>query len=153
MSPLLNYTTKVPVDKTVGEIQRILVGAGARNVSIDYERELPTALAFTIATPIGPYMFRLPADTDAAWRVLTQQARAHKLGRSAQFFTKEQAGRVAWRIVKDWLEAQLALIDLEMARLEEVMMPYLVMENGRTLYEGFRDKQLSLPAARTEGAL
>lgn len=147
---LLNYTTKVGVEKTLVEIHKRLVTAGARNVSTDYAEGLATAVSFVIATPIGAFAYRLPADAEAAWRVLTQQARSHKLGRSAAFFTREQAARVAWRIVKDWLEAQLALIELEMATIDQVMLPYLVTDSGATLYEAFRDRQLALPASGTD---
>jgi len=32
-----------------------------------------------------------------------------------KYRTREHAARVAWRICKDWIEAQLAIVDAEMA--------------------------------------
>ena len=44
-----------------------------------------------------------------------------------------QAVRTAWRIVKDWVEAQMALVKTQMATTQEVFLPYAVMKDGRTL--------------------
>jgi hypothetical protein len=41
---------------------------------------------------------------------------------------------VGWRIVKNWIESQTALIEIEMAQIAEVFMPYLVInDRGETL--------------------
>lgn len=56
--------------------------------------------------------------------------------------TPEQAARVAWRIAKDWLEAQAALIDAEMALLDEVMLPYMLGDRGQTVYDIFRTQAM-----------
>jgi hypothetical protein len=57
-----------------------------------------------------------------------------------------QARRVAWRITKDWLDAQLALIETEMVPLEQVMLPYMTTDSGQTVFEVLKDTQLKLPA-------
>jgi hypothetical protein len=46
-----------------------------------------------------------------------------------------QAVRTAWRIVKDWTEAQMALVETQMVTTQEVFLPYAVMRDGRTLSE------------------
>jgi hypothetical protein len=35
--PLLNYTTTVPAPRTVGEVQALLVEAGARSILLEYD--------------------------------------------------------------------------------------------------------------------
>lgn len=56
------------------------------------------------------------------------------------------AANVAWRVVKDWLEANLALIAAQMATLDEVMLPYLHVDEGRTLWQAYREREsLALP--------
>ena len=57
----------------------------------------------------------------------------------------EQAERVAWRIVKDWLTAQLAILETEMVDVGQVFLPYFVGRNGQTLYEAYSTGQLQLP--------
>ena len=59
-----------------------------------------------------------------------------------RFKTPEQAERVAWRILKDWLEAQLALVQTEMVSLDCVMLPYMQADDGRTVYELYVEKAL-----------
>lgn len=49
--------------------------------------------------------------------------------------TKEQAVRTAWRIVKDWVEAQMALVETRMVTTQQVFLTYAVMKDGRTLSE------------------
>jgi hypothetical protein len=42
---------------------------------------------------------------------------------------------VAWRIVKDWVEVQLALIESGQATLPQLFLPHAVRADGRTLFE------------------
>jgi hypothetical protein len=37
--------------------------------------------------------------------------------------------------VKDWVEAQLAIIETRMVTTAQVFLPYAVTTNGQTLYE------------------
>lgn len=145
MPALLNYTTQIDVHKTLGEIQGLLAKAKARRISIDYENGEPVGVSFVIETPIGLQPFRLPMNGEAVFKVLSRGYQRGNVQR--RFVTREQAARVGWRIIKDWLAAQVAIIETEMVTLDEVMLPYLVHESGKTLYEAFRDSQLALPAA------
>ena len=54
--------------------------------------------------------FRLPAQID---RIYVLLQRDDKVAR--KFKTREQAARVAWRIIKDWIEAHLAIVEAEQA--------------------------------------
>lgn len=57
----------------------------------------------------------------------------------------EQAERTAWRTVKDWLEAQMALMKTRQVAFEQVFLPYAIVDGDRTMFEVYRDRQLSLP--------
>ena len=60
--PLLNYTTKVNVYTTLGEIQVQLVKHGAKKIMQDYDDNGHiSALTFQIDTPAGLRAIRLPA--------------------------------------------------------------------------------------------
>lgn len=141
LMPALNYTTTIAVDKTTGEIQSMLGKAGAKAVAVMYEDGRTTGVTFTIDTPAGLRAFSLPVDVDAMQRLLTKQRRSNKRVSDK----REQAERVAWRVVKDWLAAQLALIDAQMATLDEVMLPYLVVGEDRTLRDDWREHR-ALPS-------
>lgn len=134
--PLLNYTTKVDVYTTLGEIQRQLVKHGAKKILQDYDDDGHIiALAFAIDTPTGPRGVRLPANVNAVYEVLLRQ----KIK-----CDREQAERVAWRIVKDWVEAQMAILESEMVQIDEIFLPYMVNNSGQTVFEAYRSKQLAL---------
>jgi hypothetical protein len=140
--PILNYTTQIAAEKTVMEIQTMLGKAKAQAVMSEYDDGVVSAISFRIKTESGVMSFRLPANVQKIYQVLVRQKITPKLR------TREQAARVAWRIVKDWLEAQLALVSAELADLEQVFLPYAQDETGATLYEVLRDRQfvgLALP--------
>ena len=134
--PLLNYTTKVNVYATLGEIQGQLVAHGAKKIMQDYDDEGHiAALSFLIDTPAGARGIRLPANVDAVHAVLTKQKVK---------CDREQAERVAWRIVKDWVEAQMAILESEMVQMDEIFLPYMVNGQGQTLFQAYRSNQLML---------
>lgn len=148
---LLNYTTSIEANKTLGEIMGMLAGAGARSLQVDYDGGNPTGLQFLIATRFGDRGFQLPANVERVWKVLSRQYDQGRVQR--RFATKEQAARVAWRIVRDWLDVQLALIESGMVDLEEVMLPYLLDERtGQTLYSVMQGQQFkALGPGKAEG--
>lgn len=51
---------------------------------------------------------------------------------------------MAWRILKDWIEAQMALLDIEMVRFEEIFLPYIETNSGQTIFERLEDKKFLL---------
>ena len=52
---------------------------------------------------------------------------------------------MAWRILKDWIEAQLAIVQAGLVTIDEVMLPYLRMSADKTLYAVMREQRLALP--------
>lgn len=143
----LNYTTTVAVSKTAAEIQDLLVQHGADRVLIRYKDRQPVAVSFTLEGPHGERAFTLPVDVGAMHKVLMQQWRDGEIDRR-KYTEREHAERVAWRVVKDWLASQLALVAAQMASLDQVMLPYLHVDGEKTLYEAYREReQLALTAA------
>ena len=138
--PLLNYTTTVPVARTIGQVQGLLVEAGARSIMATYDDVgRPLGLAFAVHTAHGMRTFTLPVNASRVEAVMKRDKAV-----APRLRTPEQAERVAWRIVKDWVEAQLAIIRTEMVTLDQVMLPYMHGDNGQTVYELYRDQQLAL---------
>ncbi|WIA96433.1 hypothetical protein [Curtobacterium sp. MCBA15_004] len=138
--PILNYTTTIPVGKTMGEVQYALARRGVKSISTLFDDEgHPSGLGFTMKTDYGLRDFELPVRTEGVLPAMT----ADKSVPRAKC-TPEQAARVAWRIAKDWLEAQAALIDAGLASLDEVMLPYMLTDSGRTVYVETRRGLLAL---------
>lgn len=139
MSGPLNYTTQVAAEKSAVECLGILGRSGASAVSLTYADRKPTGLQFAIDTPAGPKTFAVPVNITGVQKCLGD---AYSRGGIAPRFTGPiQAERVAWRILKDWLEAQVALIDAQMASLDQVMLPYLRVDPDHTLYEAYLERE------------
>jgi hypothetical protein len=138
---LLNYTTKIDPDKTAAEISRCLSSHGASAVMTEYDKErgLVSALAFRITVNGQSMSFRLPCDWKPVYTIITKGKKnphwdeAKKRRWISDW--EQQAVRTAWRIVKDWVEAQMALVETQMVTTQQVFLPYAVMNDGRTLSE------------------
>jgi hypothetical protein len=138
---ILNYTTQINENKSVGEIQTILARQGAKQIAVDYENGFPSALNFEIVFNEESIFFRLPCNVDGVYKSLC----ATKGVPSAKQ-TREQARRVAWRIVKDWVEAQLAIVESRQAEMTEVFLPYALDNKGKTFFESFTESRKLLTA-------
>lgn len=137
---LLNYTTEVAPEKTAAEIQVLLGLKGAQRVTVEYAKGtgIPLGITFAIETAQGILPFRLPIRTEACYQAMRQNSAI-----PLRFKTRKQAERVAWRIAKTWLEAQMALVETAMAPLEEIFFPYLLVSPDTTVFmlasdEGFK---------------
>lgn len=129
--PLKDYTTKIDPDRTCGEISRLLSQHGAIAVMTEYDDEshLVTALSFKMRVGESVRMFHLPAD----WRPVQEVLIEQKKKNSRIDVSQEQAVRTAWRIVKDWVDAQMAFIESHQARTEQAFLPYMVVAKDTTL--------------------
>jgi hypothetical protein len=140
---LLHDTTRVSVDKTVGDLDTCLASRGATALMCAYDANGHViALRFNVGVGPQDLAFRLPADW---WPVLALLARDRKVPRGQH--TLEQDLRVSWRILKDGVEAQLASVDTKMAALEQVCFLDAIMPDGRALRDRPRGP-VSLPARR-----
>ena len=132
---LMNYTSDVKPSKTIGELETLLVSAGARNISKDYDAAgNVTAFFFAIPTQRGAISFRLPCNIDAVYGFLVNQRKHFQSGTRAKI--REQSERVAWRILLDWVDAQLSMIMAQQVKPEQAFFAYIINPNtGQTLFE------------------
>ena len=146
MKAMLNYSTSVGATRTVSEMQTMLAAHGAASIKIGYASGKPVGIDFEVETPHGFRAFSLPVNVDTMHAVLLSQDKAGllKTGTKAGRSSREQAERVAWRVMKDWLAAQLALVETEMAGLDQVMLPYLQVDGTKTLYAAYAEREASL---------
>lgn len=131
-----NYTTSIDVHKSLGEIQGALASHGARKIMVDYDGAgHPIGLTFAIETQAGNRGFILPANVEGVRAVFAKQKVKDTAG---------QAERTAWRNVRDWVMAQMAIIEAGQVDMEEVFLPYLTDGRGQTLYQLYQGGQLAL---------
>jgi hypothetical protein len=112
---LKNYTSEVPPEKSILNIEKWLVQAGATDISKKYQNGgTCTAITFRIMANNGPIFFQLPAKVDACFKVLF----------SNKTYNTEKI-KTAWKIVSDWVEVQLSMIKLNQAEVIEIFLPYV----------------------------
>lgn len=137
---ILNYTTSIAAEKSIGEIQKCLVKHGATKIVTDYSEQLPSAVTFCLPLNGNMVAFVLPANYDGVLRAMNKDIKV-----PGRLCTKEQALRVSWRIVKDWVEAQMAIVEAQLADMAEVFLPYAITRQGTTVYQMMQqDSQLLL---------
>lgn len=137
---ILNYTTTIDLEKSISEIQKCLTKTGlVDKIVTDYSNGIPSSLTFCINLKGNVIGFSLPANFKG---VLNAMEKNKAVPRNK--CNEKQAQRVAWRILKDWVEAQMAIVEAEIAELSEVFLPYAILKNGNTLYQDMKGNEMKL---------
>lgn len=145
--PIKNAGATMAIPKIFDIIKKTLVSHKARHITESYDEQgRISAIEFVLLINERELPFRLPARVEAVQKILYPNARPAWLSKTQ----KEQAYRVAWANIRDWIGAQCALIDTNQVKAEEVFLPYLIGMSGATLYEEMERGQFLLPE-RTEG--
>jgi hypothetical protein len=141
-----NYTSTVPASRTISRIEEKLVQGGADNITKDYRDGEPVALCFSFTFEEGKKVaIRLPVNVDAVEAVLREKSRKSTYGWEER--VSAQAKRTAWKLMQDWIEIQLSLIEMNQAEFLEIFMPYIY--NGKTtLYLAYKSQGFMLPEHR-----
>ena len=130
---LLNYTTTIDPERTISEIQRMLLAHGVTAMMTEYDGRQVSSVSFQIVMHGKKAGFRLPCNWRAVRAVFDEQGI-----RSVKHKDKDldnQATRTAWRIVFEWVRAQLALVEVNMVTVPQIFLPYMIMRDDRTLAE------------------
>jgi hypothetical protein len=128
---ILNYTTKIAPEQTIAEIQKMLTRHGVAAMMTEYDGPHVAAVSFKMMIEGQPMAFKLPCN----WRAVIEIFKRQRLRARITPEVEQQAIRTAWRIIKDWVEAQLALVEVNMVTVPQVFLPYAITRDGRTLSE------------------
>jgi hypothetical protein len=147
---LKNYTSEQPAERSISFIETKLVAHGARQILKLYnDNNQVSGLCFNIPIDGQVLPFKLPARLDQCEKILTQN-----LSRRCKPETKkripEQSARTAWKNISDWVDAQMALIEMSQVEITEVFMPYLYdTKKNQTCFEMMKERGFKalLPAA------
>lgn len=143
---LKNYTSNVPVVQTLAEIEKVLIKCGVTGIQKDYHPSgsgKVIAVTFQIKFTDGQpaISIRLPANEERALQALWMDYvdgesvekvnggderilyNNRKQKRRNDF--RDQAERTAWRIVRDWIEVQMSMIQMQQADFLQVFLPYV----------------------------
>ncbi|GAH91049.1 unnamed protein product [marine sediment metagenome] len=145
--PLLNYTTKIPWERSYTEVKSLLIAHGARGF---YEEVGPegyiNSFIFKLRTPDGDVPIKIPIDVESTIKILKKQYDSGEIDR--RFTDPKRARNIAWRIIKDWLQAHIWLVETEMMKMEQILLPYMMVDKDHTLYEAMKDRHFLLGEGR-----
>jgi hypothetical protein len=136
---LLNYTTEVPAERTIGEIQKMLSSHGVTAMMTEYDGPHVSAVSFQIKVNDQPMGFKLPCNWKAVMEIMRPKNSRNiydaKRKAAQEEALKQRAIRVAWRIIHTWVKAQLALVEVNMVTVPQVFLPYMKVGPDQTLFE------------------
>lgn len=150
---LKNYTSDVPVSQTIFRIEQVLIKCGVRGIEKEYrEGGEVAAITFKIEVEEGrPMLIRLPVNVDQAHMALwLDYADGEKLTSNGKELMwsprkkkkyeefRDQAERTAWKIVQDWVEVQMSMIQMKQADYREVFLPYF-WDGKRSFFSMVKD--------------
>jgi hypothetical protein len=143
MVNLKNYTTRVAAEKSIAEIESLLAKFGASAVMKQY---LSDGRVISLAFKLGDKTYQLPANVDGVYGVMFGGVR-ERHGKNTMANRRTLAYNVAWRLLKDWVHAQLSIIASGQAEPEQVMFPYM-FDGRRSIFEAYKSGQLKLGEAK-----
>lgn len=132
---LKNYTSGVPVSRTVGRIEELLAEFGAKAIGKNYERGKLVSLTFQLAVNGADTLIRLPADAAAIALALKKEVRRPREGTIEKI--NDQAERTAWKIQQDWLEIELTKIRLQQTEPLQAFLAY-IWDGKQTYYQALQ---------------
>jgi len=133
-----NYTSDKPIDRIFAELQQTLGAHGAKQIAYDYGDDGKVhGIQFVIKVNDRFIPIKLPARVEQAQAVLKRQYENGEIKShiGTKVYSYDQAYRVAWRNILDWVQAQMALLEIGMAKMEEVFLPYMLDRQGVTYFE------------------
>ena len=129
----------MPADRSIQEIQAALVKNGATDVLFEYEKGTGriSALKFMLEIKDKRTPFSLPVN----WRKFQKVLKEQGVSRSDD---EDYCYRVAWRDIRDWVLAQMALYETSMVEMPQVFLPFATDDQGQTLYDKISKGQFLL---------
>ncbi len=145
---LKNYTSQVSASRSISWIEDKLARHGARQILKEYTADGRVAsIAFIMHIEGAELPFHLPARITACEKVLKGKVRRPRP--STYKHIAEQSERTAWKILADWVDAQMAMVELAQVDVLEVFLPYLFdRSKQQTFYQTLQARgfQKALPA-------
>lgn len=141
---LFMESTKKDPEETISEIQKLFrkFNVSVRGILTNYNDDNHVeSVSFKINIDGDEIPYKLPADH----RPILAMANQNEL-KYIRPKDEEQCRRVAWRQIFRWVEAQLALVQTGQGTVDQIFLPYMMVDSNNTLYDKFIDagRQLRL---------
>jgi len=140
MSSRYASTTEVPLDRSRGEIERIVTKHGASSYAYGWQG---ANAVITFDLKGRRYRFRVPLPDRDAREFNFTEGRGTRRSADAAETLWLQACRARWRALVLIIKAKFVAVEDGIVSIEEEFLPYVVMPDGRTVSE------LAQPAIET----
>lgn len=138
-----NYTSQVTVEKSIQKIETRLIACGAKIVTKTANMGKINGISFVMNVNGSDIPFRLPARINNVEKKLLSLMSRPRTGTKKRIL--EQAERTAWKLLADWIDVQMSLIELDQAEFAEVFMPYMYdYKKEQTLFERIKSDGFKL---------
>lgn len=145
----LQYTQISP-SKSVQEIIEEITLRGATQVRQDYgPNKTLLGLYFTLEVNGVHLPVELPARIEPM-KILLKREMGPKQRQNEEKIA-DMATRIVWRQLAAWVKSQMALVDLQIAKPEEVFLPYIMVAPGKTIYNVISAAGFSMRALKGKG--
>jgi hypothetical protein len=150
MSKIYLAHTTVSADRSAQEIIREITSRHATQIRQDYNGGgVLTGLHFLIPLQNGNTLpVTLPARMDAMKKVLYRDLGPRQKQKMSEDDMADAAARIVWRQLAAWVKAQMALVDLEMVRPEEVFLPYIQVAPNKTMFQAIQEGGFTMKALK-----
>jgi hypothetical protein len=150
MNKIYLKNTTVSAEKSVQEIIREISSRHATQVLQDFNgRGVLVGLRFLIPVANGKALpVALPARMDAMKRVLYRGLGPRQKQKMSEEDMADSAAKIVWRQLSAWVKAQMALVDLEMVRPEEVFLPYIQVAPNKTMFQAIAEGGFTMKALK-----
>lgn len=142
---LKNYTSSVPVGRSVQHIEDLLIIHGAKNImkEINTEDKRVEAICFIICLDGKDIPFKLKASVENVEAILRSKVRKRTPAGDQKI--KEQSERTAWKLISDHIEISLSLVEIKQRDLRQTFMADIYFPaKGKTYYEIMMNRGFNL---------
>lgn len=135
---LKNYTSTVPMVNSIQRIEHRLAQVGATFITKEYDPArpgVPIGMVFQININGNPVNFKVPAKAERVYKYMVKQRSKPPTNPQLEKI-RDQANRTAWKILSDWIDLQVSLIEVDQMDFVEAFLPgSFNPRTGETLYD------------------
>ena len=140
---LKNYTTSIDTSKSIAEIIDFIVDVGATDISQSFSNKECVAVRFIINHSGRSIVYKLEANPEAAYAILLAEKK--RVNNDVKAKVRKQSFKTSWRILRDWVYAQCALIKLGQATPVQLFLSYAYdPATDSTVYDRLESGELKM---------
>lgn len=122
---LQNYTSSISAARSISYIESKLAQNGARQILKEYDDSgRVMGISFNIPIDGHDMFFKLPAKVAECEKVLRENLSSRARPETHKKIGP-QAERTAWKILSDWVEAQMTMLELSQIEFMQVFLSYV----------------------------